>query len=108
MLKINLLSSSWRSSRNSSSGKVRYRIPSLDGESNYGFDTGQYESRTIFESLDLAWSLLRIFPKELLNRINPKIIAEYYQRRPTKKATQGGQEETFSKSRLDEGKLIDT
>ena len=41
---------------------------------------GAYESRTIFESLDLAWSLLRIFPKELLNRISPKIIDEYYVR----------------------------
>src|ERR1700753_791507 len=41
---------------------------------------GAYESRTIFDSLDLAWSLLRIFPKELLNRINPKIIAEFYSR----------------------------
>ncbi|KAJ1342601.1 V-type proton ATPase subunit B [Batrachochytrium salamandrivorans] len=30
---------------------------------------GPYEGRTIFESLDLAWSLLRIFPKEMLNRI---------------------------------------
>jgi V-type H+-transporting ATPase subunit B len=30
---------------------------------------GSYEGRTIFESLDLAWSLLRIFPKEMLNRI---------------------------------------
>ncbi|RKP08052.1 P-loop containing nucleoside triphosphate hydrolase protein [Thamnocephalis sphaerospora] len=40
-----------------------------------------YESRTIFESLDLAWSLLRIFPKELLNRIPQKVLAEYYQRR---------------------------
>merc|ERR1711939_463318 len=29
-----------------------------------------YESRTIYESLDQAWSLLRIYPKELLNRIN--------------------------------------
>lgn len=47
---------------------------------------GSYESRTIFESLDLAWSLLRIFPKEQLNRINPKIIAEFYMRKPTKKA----------------------
>src|SRR5688572_11092404 len=28
-----------------------------------------YESRTIFESLDLAWSLLRIYPRELLNRM---------------------------------------
>ncbi|KAJ9051652.1 Vacuolar ATP synthase subunit B [Entomophthora muscae] len=41
---------------------------------------GSYENRTIFESLDLAWSLLRIFPKELLNRIPQKTLAEYYQR----------------------------
>jgi V-type H+-transporting ATPase subunit B len=41
---------------------------------------GAYESRTIFDSLDLAWSLLRIFPKELLNRISPKIIDEFYVR----------------------------
>lgn len=40
-----------------------------------------YESRTIFESLDLAWSLLRIYPKELLNRIPAKILDEFYQRR---------------------------
>ena len=44
---------------------------------------GAYESRTIFESLDLAWSLLRIFPKEQLNRINPKIITEFYARKAT-------------------------
>jgi V-type H+-transporting ATPase subunit B len=41
---------------------------------------GAYESRTIFESLDLAWSLLRIYPKELLNRIPAKVLNEYYQR----------------------------
>ena len=40
-----------------------------------------YESRTIFESLDLAWSLLRIFPKELLNRIPAKVLDQYYQRK---------------------------
>jgi V-type H+-transporting ATPase subunit B len=51
---------------------------------------GAYESRTIFESLDLAWSLLRIFPKEQLNRINPKIIAEFYGRKATKKAADDG------------------
>lgn len=39
-----------------------------------------YESRTIFESLDLAWNLLRIYPKDLLNRIPKKVIEEYYQR----------------------------
>lgn len=47
---------------------------------------GPYESRTIFDSLDLAWSLLRIFPKEQLNRISPTIIADFYGRKPTKKA----------------------
>ncbi len=46
---------------------------------------GAYEARTIFDSLDLAWSLLRIFPKEQLNRINPKIVAEFYARKATKK-----------------------
>jgi V-type H+-transporting ATPase subunit B len=40
-----------------------------------------YESRTIHESLDLAWSLLRIYPKELLNRIPAKILDEFYQRK---------------------------
>ena len=63
---------------------------------------GAYESRTIFDSLDLAWSLLRIFPKEQLNRINPKIIAEFYGRKATKKATGAeGREEAK------EGKLVD-
>ncbi|TFY52217.1 hypothetical protein EVJ58_g10138 [Rhodofomes roseus] len=51
---------------------------------------GAYESRTVFESLDLAWSLLRIFPKEQLNRISPKIIAEFYGRKATKKPTEDG------------------
>jgi len=57
---------------------------------------GAYESRTIFDSLELAWSLLRIFPKEQLNRINPKIIAEFYGRQGAKRATargDGGQED---------------
>lgn len=53
---------------------------------------GAYESRTIFESLDLAWSLLRIFPKEQLNRINPQIISEFYARKPTKKPAGGDME----------------
>lgn len=63
---------------------------------------GAYESRTIFDSLDLAWSLLRIFPKEQLNRINPKIIAEFYARKPTRKAT----EKDTQEEKQDE-KLID-
>ncbi|CAK7232184.1 Vacuolar ATP synthase subunit B [Sporothrix curviconia] len=46
---------------------------------------GQYESRTIYESLDLAWSLLRIYRKDMLNRIPAKVINEYYQRTAERK-----------------------
>ena len=46
---------------------------------------GAYESRTVFESLDLAWILLRIFPKEQLNRIPKKILDEFYARKPSNK-----------------------
>lgn len=42
---------------------------------------GSYEARDVFQSLDLAWSLLRIFPKELLRRVTPKTIEEYYERK---------------------------
>ncbi|KAK4700411.1 V-type H+-transporting ATPase subunit B, partial [Phenoliferia sp. Uapishka_3] len=38
------------------------------------------ENRTIFESLDLAWSLLRTFPREQLNRIPKKVLDEWYSR----------------------------
>lgn len=38
---------------------------------------GSYEARTIFESLDIAWDLLRIFPKESLNRISPKVSPRF-------------------------------
>lgn len=41
---------------------------------------GYYESRSVFQSLDLAWSLLRTFPREMLKRIPDKIIQEYYAR----------------------------
>lgn len=39
---------------------------------------GYYESRTIFQSLDIAWSLLRTFPREMLKRVPDKIIQEFY------------------------------
>jgi len=41
---------------------------------------GPYDNRTIFDSLAIAWELLRTFPKEMLKRIKPKLIAEFYQR----------------------------
>lgn len=42
---------------------------------------GPYENRTIFNSLDLAWSLLRIFPRELLRRITVKTLDDWYERK---------------------------
>jgi len=46
---------------------------------------GYYEARTIQESLDIGWQLMRIFPKELLKRIPVKVLDEFYLReaRPT-------------------------
>uniref|UniRef100_UPI00358E4B52 V-type proton ATPase subunit B, brain isoform n=1 Tax=Myxine glutinosa TaxID=7769 RepID=UPI00358E4B52 len=41
---------------------------------------GSYENRTIFESLDIGWQLLRIFPKEMLKRIPQATVAEFYPR----------------------------
>ncbi|KAI9095895.1 P-loop containing nucleoside triphosphate hydrolase protein [Phlyctochytrium arcticum] len=59
---------------------------------------GYSEGRTIFESLDLAWSLLRIFPKEMLNRIPQKILAEYYQRAKATRAGAAASEAASSQS----------
>ncbi len=42
------------------------------------FLQGAYESRSIFDSLDIAWGLLRIFPRELLRRITAKTLDVYY------------------------------
>ena len=39
---------------------------------------GSYEARSIFESLDLAWTLLRLFPRELLRRITSKTLDQFY------------------------------
>merc|ERR1711881_609290 len=41
---------------------------------------GRYEKRTIFQTLDVGWQLLRIFPKEMLKRIPASTLAEFYPR----------------------------
>lgn len=41
---------------------------------------GHYENRTIYESLDTAWNLLRIFPRETLKRIPQSTLDEFYPR----------------------------
>ena len=44
---------------------------------------GAYDTRNNFQSLDLAWTLLRIFPRELLHRIPAKTLDQYYSRDAT-------------------------
>jgi len=41
---------------------------------------GAYEKRTIFDSLEIAWELLRIFPRDQLKKINDKILNKRYPR----------------------------
>jgi len=41
---------------------------------------GYAEARDIFYSLDLAWALLRTFPRDALTKIDNKILDEYYVR----------------------------
>ncbi len=38
------------------------------------------EGRNVYDALDLAWSLLRIFPRELLKRIPAKTLDRHYDR----------------------------
>ena len=54
----------------------------------YILSSGPYENRTIFESLDIGWQLLRIFPKEMLKRIPADTLARYYPRDAQKIAAQ--------------------
>jgi len=47
---------------------------------------GYYDSRDIQTSLDIAWSLLRTFPREMLKRITEKTLNEFYEKSGTEEA----------------------
>ena len=42
---------------------------------------GPYDARDVFKSLDLAWSLLRLFPDKHLKKISKKNIDKFYKRK---------------------------
>jgi V-type H+-transporting ATPase subunit B len=48
-------------------------------ENNF-LQQGQYETRNVFESLDLAWETLRTLPKESLRRIDQATLNEFFPR----------------------------
>jgi len=58
---------------------------------------GYYEGRTIYQSLSIAWGLLRLFPPTMLKRIGEKDIAEFYHR-------DSGEEEGSSSGAAGKGK----
>ncbi|KAH0482303.1 MAG: hypothetical protein KVP17_004460 [Porospora cf. gigantea B] len=41
---------------------------------------GPYESRDIFQSLDIAWELLRTFPEDMLKKVKKETLKEFYPR----------------------------
>lgn len=64
-----------------------------------------YESRSIHESLDIAWNLLRVYPKELLNRIPKRVLDEFYARSARKIANKDTRDN--SSEQQQSGNLID-
>lgn len=62
---------------------------------------GAYEKRSIYDGLDQAWELLRIYPKELLNRIPKKVLDEFYPRKGKKDTRDNGEEEKKPKQNGD-------
>merc|ERR1740121_1645812 len=62
-------------------GMTRADHPNVSDKFESKFLTqGPYENRDIFTSLDIAWTLLRIFPQELLKKIPQKLKDEFYDR----------------------------
>jgi len=41
---------------------------------------GRYEDRSIEESLDIAWELLRTFPRSALKKIKKELVTKYFER----------------------------
>jgi V-type H+-transporting ATPase subunit B len=71
-------------------GDNKKHIEFLTRFDNNFLQQGQYETKNVFESLDLAWETLRTLPKEALRRIDQVTLAEFF--RPSgKQVTQSRQ-----------------
>ena len=42
---------------------------------------GPYESRSLYDSLALAWKLLSLYPQESLSKISKDVLKDYYKKR---------------------------
>jgi len=61
----------------------------LDKFEGHFVTQGIYDSRDVFKSIYLAWSLLRQFPKQLLKRSPEKTLNQYYLRQPAAASAAG-------------------
>jgi len=69
----------------------------------------KYGGRDVFQSLDAAWDLLRLFEKKMLTKINKDILNKFYDRRARKDENDGGVEEEKKQSKdVKDTKLITT
>jgi V/A-type H+-transporting ATPase subunit B len=50
---------------------------------------GEYENRSIEETLAIGWDVLRILPREELLRVSEEELAEYYDQKPTQTKKEG-------------------
>ena len=64
--------------------KLYYRFAEVFEERYIG--QGEYENRSIIETLDLGWELLSMFPKAELKRIRPEYLDKYLPRFQKKNA----------------------
>jgi len=55
----------------------------LDHFENKFLRQGSYDARDIFDSLDICWNLLRLFPSKLLKKIGQNNLDQFYSRKET-------------------------
>lgn len=100
------------------SAEDKLSLEFLDAFEKKFINQGAYENRTIYDSLDIAWSLMRMLPKEMLTRVNPKILKEFYGRRAQgtlkkvaedadKQSTAGETKKKDKSTRDGDSKLVD-
>ena len=55
--------------------QILYHLKAFEAEFvGQGID----ENRTIIDTLEIGWRLLRLLPREELDRINTKVLDQYY------------------------------
>ncbi len=70
--------------------KLYYRFADIFEERYVG--QGEYEERSIIETLDLGWELLSMFPRAELKRIRDKYLDKYLPRFKKEEKKEAGEE----------------